>query len=57
MDNAKEFLALKPCTEEKGIGLKFTEPYTPAQNGPAERLNRLILEIARSLLIGMNIPK
>jgi molybdenum cofactor biosynthesis enzyme MoaA len=35
MDNAKEFLALKPWAEEKGIELEFTELHTPAQNGPA----------------------
>jgi hypothetical protein len=56
-DNAREFVALEPWAEKKGIDLEFTESYTPAQNGPAERLNRLLLEIARSLLIRMNIPK
>ncbi|KAL3712502.1 hypothetical protein TMatcc_001201 [Talaromyces marneffei ATCC 18224] len=57
LDNAKEFVALKPWAEDLGIDLEFTEFYTPAQNGVAERLNRLLLEIARSLMIGMNIPK
>lgn len=55
LDNAKEFVALKPWAEDLGIDLEFTESYTPAQNGVAERLNRLLLEIARSLLIGMNV--
>ncbi|EED18964.1 gag/polymerase/env polyprotein, putative [Talaromyces stipitatus ATCC 10500] len=57
LDNAKEFVALKPWAEDLGIDLEFTESYTPAQNGVAERLNRLLLEIARSLMIGMNVPK
>ncbi|KAF7174279.1 hypothetical protein CNMCM6106_008468 [Aspergillus hiratsukae] len=57
LDNAREFVALKPWATEKGIDLEFTEPYTPPQNGPAERLNRMLLELARALLLQMQIPK
>lgn len=57
LDNAKEFAALGSWAEKKGIDLEFTEPYTPPQNGPAERLNRFVLEIARAILQEMNIPK
>src|SRR5699024_4472511 len=56
-DNAKEFLALYGWAAQRGIDLEFTEPHTPPQNGPAERLNRLILEITRSLLFQAGLPK
>jgi len=57
LDNAREFVGLKPWAAKKGIDLEFTEPYTPPQNGRAERLNRTLLEIARSLMLALNIPK
>ncbi|EED15089.1 conserved hypothetical protein [Talaromyces stipitatus ATCC 10500] len=57
LDNAKEFAALGSWAEKKGIDLEFTEPYTPPQNGPAERLNRFILEIERAMMQQMNVPK
>jgi transposase InsO family protein len=56
-DNAKEFVALKPWAEDHGIDLEFTKIYTPLQNGVAEHLNKTLLEIARSLLLGMSILK
>jgi hypothetical protein len=49
--------ALKPWAEKKGIEIEFIEPHTPAQNGVAERLNRLLLEIARAILISAKVPK
>ncbi|KAB2628709.1 hypothetical protein D8674_033504 [Pyrus ussuriensis x Pyrus communis] len=36
---------------------KTTCPYTPQQNGVAERKNRHILETARALLLGASVPK
>ena len=45
----------KLCTE-KGIVQQFTCPYTPEQNGVAERLNRTILESARSMIYHANLP-
>ncbi|BCR88813.1 uncharacterized protein ACHE_50011A [Aspergillus chevalieri] len=56
-DNAKEFLALEPWAQLKGIQLEFTEPYTPPQNGVAERFNRFILEVTRALLFNSGISK
>ncbi|CAI5457455.1 unnamed protein product [Closterium sp. Yama58-4] len=35
---------------ETASGFKFSTPYTPQQNGAAERLNRTLMESARSLL-------
>jgi hypothetical protein len=34
-----------------------TYSYTPAQNGVAERNNRHLLEVARSMMISINVPK
>ncbi|KAL1955928.1 hypothetical protein VTO42DRAFT_7913 [Malbranchea cinnamomea] len=57
-DNAKEFEALKAkWGNPKGIQFEFTEAHTPAQNGTAERLNRTLLEMVRSLLLDLRIPK
>ena len=54
-DNAKEFEALKPWAEKKGIDIEFIEPHTPAQNGVAERLNRFLLEVARAIHISAKV--
>jgi hypothetical protein len=56
-DNAKEFVALKPWAEDHGIDLEFTKIYIPLQNSIAEHLNKTLLEIIRSLLLGISIPK
>ncbi len=51
-DNGGEYTSrdfAKYCAD-KGILHEFTTPYTPEQNGVAERLNRTIMEAARSML-------
>jgi hypothetical protein len=40
-----------------GVKLVVTNPYTPQQNGCAERSNRTITEMARTLLLAKNLPK
>ena len=35
----------------------FSAPYTPAQNGRAERINRTIVEKTRALLFQAKLPK
>ena len=40
-----------------GIIHQTTCPQTPQQNGVAERKNRHILEVARSMLIGVHMPE
>jgi hypothetical protein len=40
-----------------GIIHQTTCPNTPPQNGVAERKNRYLLEVARSLMFQMNVPK
>lgn len=43
------------CSQE-GIRRQLTAPYSPQQNGVAERSNRSILEVTRSLLKTMKVP-
>ncbi|WVZ15284.1 hypothetical protein V8G54_012850 [Vigna mungo] len=43
--------------EEHGIKRFLTTPYSPQQNGVAERKNRTILDMVRSMLKGKNMPK
>jgi len=39
----------------EGIKSEFTAPYTPQQNGKAERKNRYLVEMARCMLIGADM--
>lgn len=55
--NAKEFVALEDWADSKGVELELIETETPPQNGVAERLNRILLEITRALMIEANMPK
>ena len=43
--------------KEHGIQHQTTVPYNPEQNGTAERMNRTLLESARSMMYHANIPK
>ena len=42
--------------QHKGIISQRTCPYTPQQNGVAERKNRHLLDVTRSLLIESSVP-
>eukprot|EP00253_Pinus_taeda_P018707 PITA_18707 len=50
---SKEFLRF--C-RENGIHMQFTARYTPQQNGVAERKNRTIMDMARSMLKANHLP-
>eukprot|EP00253_Pinus_taeda_P017159 PITA_17159 len=50
---SKEFLHF--C-RENGIHKQFTTRYTPQQNGVAERKNRTIMDMARSMLKAKHLP-
>jgi hypothetical protein len=58
-DRGGEFTSnefLKYC-EDNGIRRQLTVPRSPQQNGVAERKNRTILEMARSMLKSKRLPK
>lgn len=58
-DNGTEFVNkhVKTFLDEKGIMQETSAPYTPEQNGVAERENRTVVEMARTMLCSMNLPK
>lgn len=43
--------------ESEGIRRHLTVPYTPQQNGVAERANRTLVEMARCMLLSSNLPE
>ena len=47
----------KNWASSKGIKWEFSAPYTPEQNGVAERANRTLIEGARSMLLGAGVNK
>ncbi|GJR72460.1 retrovirus-related pol polyprotein from transposon TNT 1-94 [Tanacetum coccineum] len=51
-DNGTKFQnhELESFCDEKGISQNFSSPYTPEQNGVAERKNRTLIEAARTML-------
>lgn len=57
-DRGSEYLnaATHAFFQAKGIKHEKTAPYTPEQNGKAERLNRTLMERARSMLIDAALP-
>lgn len=52
-DNGKEYCNTRfdEYLNESGIQRRLTTPYTPQQNGVAERRNRTLLEMARCMII------
>jgi transposase InsO family protein len=58
-DNGTEYtnIALESTCRLREFSIKPTCPYTPEQNGVAERKNRHLLEVARSMMILINVPK
>ncbi|GJV48794.1 retrovirus-related pol polyprotein from transposon TNT 1-94 [Tanacetum coccineum] len=59
IDNETEFRnhELKSFCDKKGISQNFSSPYTPEQNGVAERKNRTLIEAARTMLNGSVLSK
>jgi Reverse transcriptase (RNA-dependent DNA polymerase)/gag-polypeptide of LTR copia-type/Integrase core domain/GAG-pre-integrase domain len=57
MDGGSEYQAtLKSFLIEKGISSDRTTHYSPESNGISERLNRTLLDMARTMLFGANLP-
>ncbi|GKB26599.1 retrovirus-related pol polyprotein from transposon TNT 1-94, partial [Tanacetum coccineum] len=57
-DNGGEFCSkvFDTFCEHQGIHRELTSPYTPEQNGIAERKNRTVMEMARSMLKEKKLP-
>lgn len=58
-DNGLEFVNnnMENYCKKKGIRHQKSSPYTPQQNGVAERFNRSIIEKAKCLLFDADLPK
>lgn len=58
-DGGKEFnnAEVHQVTEAVGLHHRISMPYTPEQNGAAERENRILVEAARSMLYNKDLPK
>src|SRR5277367_89492 len=57
-DGGKEFdnAEVREVLASKGINFRTTMPYTPEQNGAAERENRTLVESARSMVHAKHLP-
>ncbi|KAJ4730414.1 Gag/pol protein [Rhynchospora pubera] len=57
-DRGREYLSdeFKRLCDEKGIVRQLTIPGTPQQNGVAERRNRTLLEMVRSMMAQAKLP-
>ena len=58
-DNGGEYTStqFEEYLRAEGIRHELTIPKTPQQNGVAERLNRTLVEMARSMLLDAKLPK
>jgi hypothetical protein len=58
-DNGSEFknLQVDEYLEEEGIKHEFSAPYTPQQNGVIERKNRMLIDMARTMLGEFKTPE
>ena len=57
-NRGREYLSkkFKDLCDEKGISRQLTIPGTPQQNGVAERRNRMLLDMVRSMMAQANLP-
>lgn len=58
-DNGGEYTSksFKQFLNQHGIVHQTSCPYTPQQNGVAERKNRHLMEVARAMMFHTNVPK
>lgn len=58
-DNGREFknATMDKYLDSRGIRREYTAPYTPEQNGKAERDNRTIVESARTMMNAKGLPQ
>ena len=59
VDRGTEFLndALKTWCAKQGIEIQTTAPNSPSQNGVAERMNRMIVKLACTMINMQNLPE
>ena len=59
MDRGTEFVneELRTWCHSQGIRFQMTAPYSPSQNGVAERMNRTLVELARVMLTDSKLPE
>ncbi len=59
IDRGTEFLNLpmREWCNIRGIEIQTTAPYSPSQNGVAERMNRTLVELARAMLTATQLPE
>ena len=57
-DSGSEYIndKVRSFCASKGIEIQFTAPYSHEQHGIAERFNRTLIELARSMLIAKGLP-
>lgn len=58
-DGGREFINkdVRDLMSANGIKLVVSNPHTPEQNGCAERTNRTVVELSRTMLLARNLPK
>ena len=59
VDRGTEFVNkdLQDWCHTKGMEIQLTAPYSPSQNGIAERMNRTLVELARAMLTASKLPE
>lgn len=59
IDQGREYITRKFCTwcTDQGIIIETTAPYSPSENGVAERMNQTLTELAQVMIIAHNILK
>ena len=58
-DNGGEYcsVSIRNYFASTGIAHEMTAPYSPQQNGVAERTNRILLDKARAMLLDLEVPQ
>ena len=56
-DNGGEYIALEGFLKQHGIEISRSTPYSPQENGIAERCNRTVMESARAMLDHAGMPR
>jgi hypothetical protein len=59
IDRGKEFVneKLEGWCKQHGIEIRLTAPYSPSQNGVAERMNRTLVELGRAMITANDLPE